>query len=268
MKLYVKSFSSYKSDIDKLDVKKELKQTYKQDTRRKDAFIHLAMLGIVKLKDKIDINPMDELYMTSGVGNIDILQRVDEYVNGQGQCIKPFDFINILGNTTSYYVAHAVGLKGKNIFQTSEYFTFIHSLISIYSSISTSKKEAILGSIDLSHEPKEILQRVLDVPTKYELLSSVNYQYLSLESSDALASLEFDIKIYSHDEIKTLLKNITCDVITSPRCINLELQKETYFFENLPSYLINKYIEDNSDLLYIDCFKNKYKILKLTSMKK
>ncbi len=267
MKLYIKSFSSYRDDIDNLDIKKELKHTYKQDTRRKDAFIHLAMLGILKLQEKININPLDELYMTSGVGNTDVLQRVDDYVYRLEQCIKPFDFINMLGNTTSYYVANTVGLKGKNIFQISDNFTFINSLISIFASISSSKKEAILGSIDLIHEPKEIHQRILGLQDEYNLISSTNYQYLSLDSKDSLASLEFDVKIYTIDEINLILQNNLINVIASPRCRNLQIEKENYFFETMPSYLINQYTQKNKDLLYIDCFEDEYKILKLNILK-
>ena len=37
MKLYIKGFSSYRSDIDEVEIKKVLKQKYKYDPRRQDA---------------------------------------------------------------------------------------------------------------------------------------------------------------------------------------------------------------------------------------
>ena len=150
MKLYVKAFSSYRGDLNEFDVKKELKQGYKLDTRRQDTFIHLALYGALQLKDKADIKMDDELYITSGVGNMDVVQKSNICVNENKDYLKPFDFINMLGNTTSYYVASVLGLKNKNIFQISNNFTFINTLISIYASLNVSKKEAILGSVDLA----------------------------------------------------------------------------------------------------------------------
>lgn len=113
MKLYIKAYSSYEDDVKEFDLKKELKQKYKLDTRRQDTFIHMAVYGAQKLKELTDIDVDDELYITSGLGNIDVLQKTNNYVHHLNEFIKPFDFINMLGNTTSYYVASSLGIKGK-----------------------------------------------------------------------------------------------------------------------------------------------------------
>ncbi len=266
MKLYIKNYSSYKSDIDDVEIKKELKQKYKLDTRRQDDFIHLAVFGAQKLKEKTTINKDDELYITSGVGNIDVLQRTNQYVCKDRQFIKPFDFINMLGNTTSYYVASSLGVKGKNIFQISDNFTFIHSLISIYASMQSSKKDAILGSIDLLNEPDEVIKRVLGISEDTEVVSSVNYQKFSLSSENAIAEVEFETKVYTLDEIKSLLLSSDRNVLSSMRCKELQIKKDTKFFETMASYAINTAIESHVDLIYVDCFEDKYKILKLKSL--
>lgn len=263
MKLYIKNYSSYKSDIDNIEIKQELKQRYKLDTRRQDDFIHLAVYGAQKLKENIGINIDDELYITSGVGNIDVLQRTNRYVYEENQFIKPFDFINMLGNTTSYYVASSLGVKGKNIFQISDNFTFINSLISIYASILSSKKDAILGSIDLVNDPDEVIKRVLGIGEDTEVVSSVNYQKFSLSDENAIAQVEFDAKIYSLHEIRSLLHKYDAEAVLSMRCKELEGEKEDKFFETAASYAVNNAIGLNEDLIYIDCFEDKYKTLKL-----
>lgn len=265
MKLYIKNYSSYKSDIDDVDIKKELKQKYRLDTRRQDDFIHLAVFGAQKLKEKTEINRDDELYITSGVGNIDVLQRTNQYVCREKQSIKPFDFINMLGNTTSYYVAASLGVKGKNIFQISDNFTFINSLISIYASIHVSKKDAILGSIDLVNEPDEVIKRVLGISKDTEVLSSVNYQKFSLSQEDAIAEVSFNTRVYTLEEIKSLFPEYD-KVISSMRCRELKAKKDTKFFETMASYALNRAMELNEDLIYIDCFEDRYKILKLKSL--
>lgn len=266
MKLYIKAYSSYKGDVKEFDVKKELKQKYKLDTRRQDTFIHLAVYGAQKLKDTTTINIDDELYVTSGVGNIDVIQKTNNYVDKEEQFIKPFDFINMLGNTTSYYVASSLGIKGKNTFAISDNFTYINTLISVYASINISKKDAILGSIDLATEPEEVIKRVLGVDEATKVISSVNYQKFSLSKDDSIASVEFDSKVYSLDEIKEIVKGSNSKVFSSMRCVDLEIEKDDVYFETMASFAMNRAIESKEDLLYIDCYEDSYKVLKLTTV--
>jgi len=266
MKLYIKAFSGYRGDLNLFDVKKELKTKYKLDTRRQDTFIHLAVYGAHLLKDKAEIRVEDELYITSGVGNIDVLQKTNKYVQEEKEFIKPFDFINMLGNTTSYYVASSLGVKGKNTFQISNNFTFINTLISVYASLNISQNEAILGAVDLCTNPDEVIKRVLGVDESVKVASSVNYQKLSLSPINAIAEIEFDAKVYALHEVQELLKETKLDVFSSMRCHELDTPKDDEFFETMPSYYINKAIETKKDLLYIDCFENNYKIIKLVNL--
>ena len=267
MKLYVKAFSSYRSDLEELDVKKELKSRYKLDTRRQDAFIHLAILGAQRLYETVEITKDDELFLTSGVGNVDVIQRTNMAVVENNEFIKPFDFINMLGNTTSYYVANSLGVKGKNIFDIADNFTVINSLILIYASLMYSKNEAIFGSIDLVTQPPELIKRVLGVPKEIEVISSVNYQKLSVDSSEAIAELEFDTKIYEKDDLLSLVEtNKDRKIYSSMRCHELGYKMNNKFFETDSSYFINQAIENKEDILYIDCFEDRYKTLKVSQL--
>ena len=252
MKLYIKATSSFKGNLEEFDVKKELKQRYKRDTRRQDKFIHLALYGALRLKDKCEIIADDELYVTSGVGNMDIAQKANEQVKIKKEILRPFDFINMLGNTTSYYVASALGVKSKNIFQISNSFTFINTLISIYASLSISKKEAVLGSVDLVPTPDIIIKRVLGLDKNSKVLSAANYQKLSLNADDAIAVVEFDTKIYSLQEVNAVISKIGSKVVY--------LNRDEYF-QTQASYYINQAIEQKESLLYVDCVENKYKII-------
>ena len=252
MKLYIKAFSTYRGDLNKFDVKKELKQRYKRDTRRQDKFIHLALYGALQLKDKVDVGMDDELYITSGVGNIDVVQKANTSVNEEKSYLKPFDFINLLGNTTSYHVATALGMKGKNIFQISNNFTFINSLISIYASLNISKKEAVLGSVDLVSTPDEIIKRVLGLEKSKDVMSGVNYQKLSLTPDNSIASVEFNSETYSKVEIDRVVSKTDSRVVFS---------NEDGYFETQASYYINRATEQKENLLYIDSYKEGYKTM-------
>jgi len=266
MKLYVKALSGYRGRLKDIDLKKELKSKYKLDTRRQDTFIHLAVYGAQLLKEETSIYSDDELYITSGVGNIDVLQKTNNYVQEEKDFIKPFDFINMLGNTTSYYVANSLGMKDKNMFQISDNFTYINTLISIFASLKMSHKEAVLGSVDLCTEPDEVIKRVLGVDEDTEVTSSVAYQKFSLSSIDAIAELEFDAKVYSLEEIKALVQKSNLNIVSSMRCEDLELFQDKEFFETMPSYYLNQAVQTKRDLLYIDSYENRYRVIKVVNL--
>lgn len=266
MRLYIKGYSKYAGDRAKLHLKQALKEEYGLDTRRQDDFIYLAVYGAQKLKENVTINADDELYLTSGAGNIDIIARVNNSVFEKKQAIMPFDFINMLGNTTNYYVATSLGLKSKNIFQISNNFTYIHSLASIYSSMQASQKDIIFGAVDMVSQNDEVLKRVLEVDEKCLLASGVNYQKLSLNPEGALAKLEFDLKCYTALEIKELYQSKESECVFSSRCQEFEGKKKQGFFENMVSYEINCAVQEGRNLVYIDYFKQRYKIIKLEIM--
>lgn len=267
MKLYIQNYSSYRSDQEDINIKQVLKQKYKLDTRRQDDFIHLALYGAQLLKDKTVIHKEDELYITSGHGDVDVVQRTNTYVNKENQTVKLFDFINLLGNTASYYVAKSLNISGKNIFQISNHFTYINSLISLYASIKNSQKDVILCAIDLASTPAEVTKRVFGVEEDIEIVSSVNYQKFSLHATDAIAEVEFDLKTYTLDEINSILMSENRIVSVSERCEALMKPKKIKFFETIASYALNNAMRKNEDLIYIDCFEEKYKILKLKSLR-
>jgi len=258
MKLYVKNFSSYRDDLEQIDLKKELKSVYGLDTRRQDRFIHLGVYGAQLLKQKCDIEADDELYVTSGIGNADIVQKTNTYMFEENQPLKLFDFINLLGNTTSYYIAKSLGMRGKNIFQISDNFTYLNSLVSIYASLKNSGKNAIICSIDLVNNPSEVTKRVLGISKNTRVVSAVNYQKLSLKSDDALAEIEFGLKSFSHDQIRDRLE----DAILIQRD---EMQEP--FFETIVSHKLNEAIEKRDEGVIIESFQNRYKILKLKILK-
>ena len=267
MKLYVKGISSYRSDIEDIVIKKELKSHYIVDTRRKDDFIHAGLLGALRLRDKVAINKDDELYLTSGVGNFNIVQTVYESMIKKRELMKLFDFINILGNTTSFYVASELGIKAKSFFQISDNFTYFHSLINIYASLKCSCNEAVLGAIDIVSEDDSIIKRMLDLENSVSLVSSICYQKLTLEKENALYEIEFDTEFYNLEEIKNIIAKEKLKVVCSLRCKELECEKPLHFFETFGASVVNEAIESKEDALFIECYDEKYKILKIRGLK-
>jgi len=263
MKLYMKAASSYDRAEELAATKKELKQNYGVDSRRKDGFILASLLGALRLKDSIEIIESDELYLTSGFGNINVLIKTNDYVAEKKGNLKLFDFLNMLGNTTNYYVAQELGIKAKSIFQISDNFTYFHSLISIYASLSMSKNDAILGSIDVVSQDIEVLKRVAGVDEKSKVKSSVNFQKYSLNASNAICSIEFDTVFYTYDAIVQRLKNEESKIITSSRCDKLAYERVEFYYETAVNEAINEAIKHRENRVFVECYEGKYKCLKI-----
>jgi hypothetical protein len=260
MKLYIKAISSYRSDKDESNLKQVLKQQYKVDVRRKDDFIYAGLYGALRLQEKVSIERDNELYLTSGFGNLNILAKMHKYMIENKEPIKLFDFINMLGNTTSFYVASMLGIKAKTLFQISDNFTFFHTLIMIYASLQKSKNEAILGTIDIVSENEEVLKRIAGIEEKTSLVSAVHYQKISLNPKDALCVLEFDTKFYTLEEVKKIIENTNLHVRFSSRCQALHKEGKPYFETDVVEVIYNA-IQNNEQTLYVECYGQRYKLL-------
>ena len=267
MKLYVKATSTYRSDLEDIVIKKELKAKYKVDTRRKDDFIHAGLLGALRLGEKTEIKRDDVLYLTSGIGNLNIVKVAREYMYEREEVMKLFDFINILGNTTSFYVAQTLGIKAKALFEISDNFTYFHSLINIYATLKHSRCEAILGAIDIVSEDEEVIKRVLGVEQDVSVVSSVSYQKLSLDAEGALVEIEFDREFYTLEQVQDILKEESMKVVCSLRCQALKCEKPLVFFETFGVSVVEDVVQKQEDTLFIECYGEKYKILKIRSLK-
>jgi len=266
MELYIQAFSDYYANNENIELKKELKKSYKVDIRRKDNFIFAGMLAALRLKEKVSIAKSDELYLTSGYGNIDILAKMNNYVLEEKEPIKLFDFINILGNTTNFYIAKELGIEAKSIFQISDNFTYFNSLISIYASISTRNNDAVFGAIDIVPADQEVLKRVAGITNETPICTNVSFQKLSKNPKNALCKLEFDTQFYSLESIKEIIKKEDLTLRVSYRCNELNGQKGTCYFETEASSIVNNAILSKEPTLFIEAYENRYKILKITPL--
>lgn len=53
-------------------------------------------------------------------------------------------------------------------------------------------------------------------------------------------------------------------IVVSPRVQILELRNDEAYFETMGSWYLNKAIEQSEDMIYIDCFDEHYKLLKVS----
>jgi len=113
---------------------------------------------------------------------------------------------------------------------------------------------------------EEVIKRLLDLEKSSEVLSSVSYQKLSLNANDALCEVAFDTKFYTLDELNAILKDERAKIVTSMRCSDLDYETPSAYFETNASYVLNEAITNKEDVVYVECYSDKYKILKIKNL--
>lgn len=93
-----------------------LKPLCREQFRRIDRFIQLALLGSARCVAGRTLLPDCSLYLGSGLGPMSNNISTQEQLIRDRLTPKPFNFINTLGNSAGYYVAKNLQLSGQNLF--------------------------------------------------------------------------------------------------------------------------------------------------------
>lgn len=93
-----------------------LKPLCREQFRRVDRFIQLALLGSARCAAGRSITADCSLYLGSGLGPMSNNISTQEQLIRDRLTPKPFNFINTLGNSAGYYVAKNLALRGQNLF--------------------------------------------------------------------------------------------------------------------------------------------------------
>ncbi|MGA9852084.1 MAG: hypothetical protein WBR15_04060 [Gammaproteobacteria bacterium] len=93
-----------------------LKDLCRENFRRIDRFIQLALLGSARCTAGHGLRPDCSLYLGSGLGPMGNNIAAQEQLIRDRGIPKPFNFINTLGSSAGFYIARNLGLSGQNFF--------------------------------------------------------------------------------------------------------------------------------------------------------
>jgi hypothetical protein len=90
-----------------------LHQACREQHRRIDRFIQLALLGAARCAGGRPLDPSTALYLGSGVGPAGNNIIVQEQICRDKVLPRPFNFVNTLGSSATFFVAKELGLEGQ-----------------------------------------------------------------------------------------------------------------------------------------------------------
>lgn len=163
--MYIFSCGSFHNDIydeELLNLKEEVKLSCGAHIRRIDRFIQLALIGSHRCIKGLALPANTGLYVASSQGAKGNISRSLEQIYKEKQPLMPLNFINMVGNAASFYIAKILNIQGVNLFLTRNTFTFEEALELALLDIDTGVSGmALVGTVDecitpLSHHRTQL----------------------------------------------------------------------------------------------------------------
>lgn len=132
---------------------KALKEEMKRHTdiyfRRVSKFVLLALIGAHRCARDRRINPDTAIYLATEHGNLGDTESVLQQIYRRHSLPMPYNFINTMANTASFYVAQGLNLTGRNLSVSSQNLSFERGLELLKTDMELlAVRSALAGSVD------------------------------------------------------------------------------------------------------------------------
>jgi hypothetical protein len=208
--MYIYSCASYHNDVNDeelLNLKDEVKISCGAHIRRIDRFIQLALIGSHRCIKGFSLADNTGLYVASSQGAKGNISRSLEQIYKEKQPLMPLNFINMVGNAASFYIAKMFNTHGVNLFLTRNEFTFEEALELALLDINTGVSNmALVGTVDECITPLAHHRTQLRIAPDRQLGEGSHWMLIGNEASALgkpiaeIASLEYftDYKDVEH----------------------------------------------------------------------
>jgi hypothetical protein len=149
--MYVHNASAFICDPadDLSPLKDELKKYTDFFFRRVNKFIMLSLMGVHQCVHGRTIDHSTAVYLSTENGNLGDTENVLHQIYRENSFPKPFNFINTMSNTASFYVAQSLKTLGRSITVSSKNVSFERGLELARVDFELKHiKEALIGGVD------------------------------------------------------------------------------------------------------------------------
>jgi len=149
--MYIHSHGSFvgKPVDDVKYYKQEVSRYTELQFRRANRFVLLSLAGACRCAHGHGIKNETAVYLTTENGNLGDTETVLDQIFHQHQFPLPYNFINTMSNTASFYVAQNLKLFGRNLTFSSKQLSFERGIELMRSDLLCgSVEEALIGGVD------------------------------------------------------------------------------------------------------------------------
>ncbi len=151
--LYIHSASAFigEANADANLLKEELRKYARENFRRVNRFILLALLGARKCVHERSFAADTAVYLTTEHGNLGETAVVLDEIYAAHSLPKPFSFINTMSNTATFYLAQNLGTRGRNITVSSQRLSFERGIDLLTADFAAgAERSALIGGVDVA----------------------------------------------------------------------------------------------------------------------
>ncbi len=201
--MYVHAVSPFTCDpVENLDgLKSDLKNYTDFFFRRVNKFILLSLMGVHRCVHGRDIGSSTAVFLATENGNLGDTENVLHQIYRENSFPKPFNFINTMSNTASFYVAQSLKSLGRSITVSSRNVSFERGLELAMADFELGTiDEALVGGVDEAVFSREYFAKKYDeVYRDVRLVEGSSWLYLTAERSGALGRIR-EVRTFSEGE--------------------------------------------------------------------
>ncbi len=198
--MYVHAVSPFICDpVDNIDgLKADLKKYTDFFFRRVNKFILLSLLGVHRCLHNKKFDKSIAVFLATENGNLGDTENVLHQMYKENSFPKPFNFINTMSNTASFYVAQSLKSLGRSITVSSKNVSFERGLELARVDFELGHiREALVGGVDEAVISREYYMKKYDAfYHDVKMVEGSSWLYLTGDASGAMGRIE-DIQTFN-----------------------------------------------------------------------
>ncbi|MBN1496673.1 MAG: hypothetical protein JXA07_07885 [Spirochaetes bacterium] len=191
--MYVHATAPYvcSPEVEIDELKAELKNYTDFFFRRVNKFIMLSLLGVHRCVHGKSIDPHTAVFLATENGNLGDTETVLHQLYRENSFPKPFNFINTMSNTASFYVAQSLKTLGRSITVSSKNVSFERALELAMADFELGHiREALVGGVDEAVFSREYFSKKYDASYHdAKLVGGSSWLYLTSERPGSLGEM-------------------------------------------------------------------------------
>jgi hypothetical protein len=197
--MYIHAVSPFICDpVDEIDgLKADLKNYTDFFFRRVNKFILLSLLGVHRCLHNRKFDKSIAVFLATENGNLGDTENVLHQMYRENSFPKPFNFINTMSNTASFYVAQSLKSLGRSITVSSKNVSFERALELAMADFKLGQiKEALVGGVDEAVISREYFVKKYDQSYHdVKLVEGSSWLYCTADAAGALGKVD-DVKTF------------------------------------------------------------------------
>ena len=216
--------------------------------RRANRFVLLALAGACRCAHGQDVEKGAAVYLTTENGNLSDTEAVLHQIHHKHEFPMPYNFINTMSNTASFYVAQTLGLSGRNITFSSKQLSFERGLELLRCDMAAETvREALVGGVDEAYFSDAPFEAKFNRPySGYKMIEGSSWLLIKARKENALGRIRAVESPGGFSETKTWLgRQILSGPIVMAWGLLVEADERAAFRRLVPDAAEFDYIEQN-----------------------